>query len=101
METITRQELQNLLGAFNRVENAPSRNGYSTAPNQFIVKYDNGEVFQSYKSLIGARINGHYYFTKDHNYSQTTSKHCKAWCGYGSNERKHGLEDGTFTMITD
>ena len=99
METITRKDLSDKLGAFVSVRNGASRNGYNKAPNQFIIKFAGGVVFQSYDSLIGAYINGRYYFTKDHDYSNTTCLHTKKWCGMTAEERRKGLEDGRFTLI--
>lgn len=99
MVTISRNELTSLLGNFRSVENAPSRNGENTAPNQFIIHFEHGEVFQSYRSLIGARINGRLYLTDRHDYSVTTGRFCGAWCGLNAKERRKGLADGTITMV--
>ena len=95
METITRKDLSDKLGAFVSVRNGASRNGYNKAPNQFIIKFAGGVVFQSYDSLIGAYINGRYYFTKDHDYSNTTCLHTKKMVWYdrrGAQERIGGWE---------
>lgn len=99
MKTITRNELMAKLGNFKSVENAPSRNGYNSAPNQFILTFENGEVFQSYKSLIGAKINGILYLTRYHDYSNTTSRFCGAWCGHNCKERRKGISDETITFV--
>ncbi len=101
MKTISKAELMNLLGSWKSVENAPSRNGENEAPNQFYIRFENGVIFQSYKSLIGARINGNLYFSDKHDYSTTTSLHTKKWCGYNTKERREGLRNGAFTLITD
>ena len=99
--TIHLSDLMHELGAFVRVENAPSRNGYGKAPNQFIIRYEHGTIFQSYETLIGARINGHLYLTSAHDYSNTTSGHCGRWCGYNTKERRERLADGRITYIED
>lgn len=99
MKSITKRELMGKLGEFIRVENAESRNGCGSAPNQFIIQYQNGEVFQSYHSLVGARIGGQLYFSGYHDYSNTTSGHCKRWCGFTAPERRKGLETGQFIYI--
>lgn len=99
METITRKDLSAKLGAFVSVKNGASRNGYNQAPNQFIIKFAGGEVFQSYQSLIGAYIDGRYYFTRNHDYSSTTCLHTKKWCGMTAEERRKGLADGRFVKI--
>lgn len=101
MATIKKAELMKMLGTFVRVENGVSRNGCGKAPNQFIIEHENGEVFQSYSTLIGARIKGKYYFTNYHDCSNTTSSHCGLWCGCNAKERRKGLAEGYFTLIED
>ena len=101
MVTITRNELMSKLGAFVRVENAPSRNGYGHAPNQFILTFENGQVFQSYATLVGARIDWRYYFMPQHDCSNTTSGHVGRWCGMNTKERRKAIEDGTAFYVTD
>lgn len=86
---------------FQSVENAPSRNGQSTAPNQFILHYDNGTIFQSYDAVCGVKIGSSLFFTQYHDYSNITSRHVGAWCGYNARERRAGLDLGTFTKITN
>ena len=98
-KTIKLSQLMPLLGNFDYVENAPSRNGMNKAPNQFILYYDNGVVFQSYYSLIGVKVNGQLYLTDNHDYSVTTSRFCGLWCGKNTSERREGLENGTITLI--
>lgn len=101
MRTIKRNELMAKLGAFQSVCNTPSRNGYSVAPNQFELIFENGKVFQSYSSLIAVRYKREWYFTSMHGCSNTTSRHLGNFCGYSLNERRKGLADGTFIMIED
>ena len=100
-KTICLIDLMHELGKFLRVENAPSRNGCGKAPNQFIVRYENGTVFQSYQTIIGAKINGHLYLTGSHDCSNTTSGYCGRWCGLCVKERRKGLADGTITYIME
>lgn len=96
---IKKSELMKKLGAFKSVHNTESRNGWGSAPNQFELCFANGKVFQSYDTFIGAVINGVYYFTDYHSYSNTTSSHCTRWCGYNSNERRKKLESGEMISI--
>jgi hypothetical protein len=101
MKTIKMSEVSKLLGAFIRVENAPSRNGYGKAPNQFILHYKNGEVFQSYDSIVGVMIDGYgLYFGVAHDYSNTTSGYVGRWSGFNTKERRQGIESGKFGLIT-
>ena len=100
MNTITCEELSEKLGAFRWVKNAPSRDGFRTAPNQFIIRYANGTVLQSYDSLVVAEMdNGQVFFGSDHDYSVTASRFVRAFCGYTTTERRKMLENGTATLI--
>lgn len=99
--TIKEKTLFKKLGKFVSVENTESRNGCGSAPNQFKIRFENGEVFQSYSTLIGVKFNGEYYFSNAHDYSNTTSSHTTRWCGYDCKERRKGLENGSFIKIVD
>ena len=100
MKKISQNELTNLLGGFIGVENAPARCGRGTSPNQFILKFENGKIFQSYSSVVGAKLNdGGLFFGKDHDYSNTTASHLTRWCGYSTKERRKLLEREEATLI--
>ena len=102
MRTITRKELTKKLGAFRSVKNAPSRNGENAAPNQFIIDYANGVVFQSYDSVVAVKMkNGELYFGSDHEYSVTTKRFVKAFSGHTNSERRRMLKDEVATLIVD
>lgn len=90
-KTITRSELFENLGTF--------RNVTIETPNYFTIHFAKGEAMQSYSSLIGVSYKGTYYFTPDHDCSNTTSKQVKNWCGYSAEERRQGLENGKFINI--
>jgi len=98
---MTMSQLSAKLGTLRKITNGPSRNGYGKAPNQFIIYYENGEVFQSYETIVGVyiRSEGRYYFGCEHDCSNTTSGHVGRWCGYNAKERRKGLADGTFGYI--
>lgn len=98
--TITKDELMKRLGNFISVKNLPSRNGQGKAPNQFELKFENGRVFQSYESLIGAILyTGEVCFTDKHDYSNTTVLHCNHWSHTNTAQRRTGLESGEFINI--
>lgn len=99
MKTISKSKVMKMLGGFVSVENAPSRNGYNAAPNQFILTFENGKVFQSYRSLVGVKIGRGLFLTSKHDYSNTTSGYCGRWCGMNCTERRKGLKDGSITFI--
>ena len=92
----TAKSLYKKLGKFLRVENVPSRNGCGSAPNQFVLTYEHGEVFQSYRTVVGICVDGKYYFGTYHTCSNTTSSHVKRWCGYTAKERREGIASGEF-----
>jgi hypothetical protein len=62
---------------------------------------DNGTVFQSYSSTIAIKHKGITYLTKDFDYSVTTSKYLKQFCGKSAKEIKAELKNGTtkFKML--
>lgn len=99
MKTIQREDLMELLGEFKSVEKMPARNGNDFVFNQFILTYENGEVFQSYKSLVGAKTGGRLYLTRFHDYGDSTSKCCSGWCGLAPEERRRGIKDETIIMV--
>lgn len=101
MKTISISELRKKLGGFESVKNAPSRNGENTAPNQFIISFENGRVFQSYSSLVAAKIDGQLYLGEDHDYSVTTSRFLKEWTGMTAKERRDGLAKGWYIKIEE
>lgn len=47
--------LINALGAFKSVKNLVSHSG-TIVPNQFIIKFEHGTVFQSYNVVVGVRF---------------------------------------------
>lgn len=99
--TITRTELRQKLGNFVRVEGIASPRSYESVRNQYEIIFENGNIFQSYDTLIGARVNGKLYLTDDHTYSKTTAKYCKVWCRFDTNERQERLADGRIGKIID
>ena len=91
METITRKEIQQMLGELSTVR--------TLQKNQVVVRYENGNTFLSYGTLIGAQVAGRLYLTWYHDYSRTTSKYTKQWCGLSLEERRKGLKDGSIIEI--
>ena len=63
---------------------------------------NNGQVFQSYSSTIAVKYKGVVYLTNDFNYSVTTSKYLKEFCGKSAKEIKTELKNGTtkFKMLS-
>ena len=100
MTTIKLSDVKAILRTIERVENMKSTRG-NLVPNQFLLTCENGEVFQSYNTFIGAKINGKLYLTSSHAYSVTTSKYCGLWCGMNTAERRKGIANGSIIFIKD
>jgi hypothetical protein len=64
---------------------------------------DNGVVFQSYSSTIAIRYKGVVYLTEDYDYSVTTSKYLKQFCGYSAKDIKTELKNknNRFVLLKD
>ena len=101
MKTITRKELDERLGAFVSVKNARSNASGREVANQFIIQFENGEILQSYRSLVAAWIAGMRYFGGDHDYSNTTCRHLKEFCRMDAATRRDMLESETAIYIED
>lgn len=97
--TITATELRKQLGNFIKVSGLPSPRTYENVANQYKLIFENGSIFQSYDTLIAAKVNGKLYLTKDHEYSVTTSKYCRVYCGYDTKERRQKLAEGTIGIL--
>ena len=69
--------------------------------NQVEIVMDNGIVFQSYSSTIAVKHKGVVYLTSDFDYSVTTSKYLKQFCGYSAKDIKTEIKNGTnkFKML--
>ena len=77
---------------------------YTSHPskNLYIEYYSNGSVCKSYNAIIGFFINKEgYYFTRFHNYSKTTQKHCKQWCGMSASDRDKMIKSNPSRFISD
>lgn len=93
MKTIKSKDVFELLGNSHRLE--------TLIVNQVVIMFDNGSLFYSYGTLIGAMVKGKFYFTKYHDYSRTTSKWCTRWCGLGTKVRRDFLDHGIAVFIED
>ena len=67
--------------------------------NRIFHLYENGEVLQSYSTIVAARCGGKYYFTDDHNCSVTTAKQVTQWSGISTAERNKGLKSGKYLPL--
>ena len=85
------------LGGFKKVRNMKSFNSRREVPNQFILKFENGEVFQSYESIIAVKFNDGAVFLGEHwNYSRTTQKYRNEFLRENTAETRNKLEIGKY-----
>lgn len=82
----TFSELQKRLGNFVKVSDKGTRHT--------VIDFENGQVLQSYNSIVGVRIGCNYYFSALHDCSNTTSRQVKRWCNMTAQERRNALESG-------
>ena len=67
--------------------------------NQVEIVMDNGTVFQSYSSTIAIKHKGIVYLTNDFDYSVTTSKYLKQFCGKSAKEIKTELKSKSSRFV--
>lgn len=80
----------------------PKVEQFENVKNQFIIKTDEGEYFQSYNSVI-AFVPNHpggnpILDEKFWDYSKTTSKYRNKFLNMSSKEIKHALDVGAFVL---
>lgn len=95
------QEIKKQLGNFIEVENFVNYKG-NTIPNQFKLRFENGEVYQSYGSLIAINTHGNIYLTDKWDYSRTTIKYLHQWLGTESKKEIENLiKIGNISLLTE
>lgn len=100
MEKFNKNKLFVSLGNFVSVENATSRNGYGKAPNQFIIRFTNGSILQSYDSIVAGKLGNTRFVTKKHDYSTTTSRFVGQYLGgMKLDERRRAIKNGELQLI--
>jgi len=87
------QTLLKRLKGIPTVEALTSPRSGEAVKNQVVIRMNNGRVFQSYDSTIAIKHNGVVYLTNDFDYSVTTSKYLKQFCGYSAKEIKTELKN--------
>lgn len=90
--------MNKILGDFVRIEQMSGRNG--EVKNQFIIFTSKGRVFQSYDSIICARVDGHTFLDeRKWNYSSTTGKYRNMFLGETIKETRSKIESGIYTLV--
>ena len=97
-KSIKLSSLRRKLGKFITVENMKTSKG-TIVPNQFLLTFEHGKMFQSYSSVIGVKIDGHFYFSNKHDFSRTTNRFSKVFCGVDKRTRESWLESGFYKKI--
>lgn len=71
------------------------------APNQVIITNNDGEFFQSYDSLIAAKLNNGKVLLDEKywKFSQTTSKYRSQFLGEDTKTTLKKIEDGTYVLL--
>lgn len=89
--------MKKLLGEFQRVENFQGKNG--PVKNQFVIWTSKGSVFQSYGSIIAAKIDGKKYLDcHNWDYSVTTGKYRNQFLGLSKKETEKRIKEGKIIM---
>lgn len=91
-----------------RVRNMRSRKG-NDVPNQFIIKGNNWELFQSYKSPIALKVYDNRVMStleaiilfKDWDFSRTTGKYRNIFLGESKVETEKKLESGEYLLYEE
>jgi len=87
------------LGNFESVRQFNGRNGH--VKNQFIIQTDKGLVFQSYNSVIAAKIQGAIYLDQNAwDYSRTTGRYRNEFLRETKKETEKKIKEG-FYILTD
>lgn len=85
------------LGEFESVAQMDGKNG--PVKNQFIIYTDKGAVFQSYRTVIAARIEGKIYLDENNwDYSRTTSKYRNLFLRETKKETEAKIASGEYTL---
>ena len=90
---------QTLLGNFKGLEQFQGRNNEGVR-NQFKIFTDKGTVFQSYSSIIAAKVGGETYLNADKwDYSVTTGKYRNQFLGENKKETERKIKSGEYELV--
>lgn len=84
------------------VTNMKSPRTGNPVANQFILSFTNGYVFQSYRAIVAAKLDGVTYITEDWEYSKTTMKYVKEFLNTTASAKiiRERIEDGRYKLVT-
>lgn len=86
------------LGNFECVRQMDGNNG--PVKNQFVIQTDKGLVFQSYSTIIAAKVDGRVLLDRDAwDYSVTTGKYRNRFLGEAKRETERKIKDGVYVLV--
>ena len=95
--------IMNSLGEFKSVCNLDGK------PNQYVLRFENGRIFQSYESIIVVEffynselpenINNKIFLGEDWNYSRTTSKYRNMFMNRDLKWCRDAIKDGSIQVV--
>ena len=89
--------MKKILGNFKEVRNIQGKNG--PVKNQFIIQTDIGTVFQSYASIIAAKIDGKVFLDEYRwNYSVTTGKYRNIFLRETKEKTEQKIKSGEYIL---
>ena len=92
--SVTREKTRTM-----KVSNLTSPKTGREVPNQFVIRDNGTEWFQSYQSIIGKWEDGTIYLDEYYwDYSTTTSKYRNRWLGLTSQEVKRAINKGEIKL---
>lgn len=94
----TVKEITSNLGGLQEVKNMTSSRG-NYVPNQFILHFEKGMVFQSYSSIIAVWTETQIYLTNEWDYSQTTGKYRNQFLEETKKETQEKIDLGIYKII--
>ena len=86
------ETLKKRLKGFGKIKNMDT-------PNQFIIEFDNGKIFQSYNTIIAVVLNQQIYLTKSWDYSKTTGKYRNIFLNENKTETIQKIKNGEYKLI--
>ena len=87
MKSINMKQATSRLGMLKGIEGLPARRG-GTAINQAVINFENGQVFQSYNTIIGVKMGDNVWLSNWYDCSKTTMFYLKQWLGVYVNYRQ-------------
>ena len=86
------------MGKFKIVANMMSSWG-NYVPNQFIIEFENGKIFQSYNSIIAVKFKGQVYLGQEWNYSKTTATYRNSFLNEDTATTRKKLKNWEYKLL--